>query len=296
MGLLSARGSKAGEHFIYASHVAERVTSEHEKRAAGERKRPAVTRPLRGPDMAVTWPLPFPLSSQVSARTCCRRRSSSSGSASRSARRAFTTTMTRSRRAVHGRYRRHTGPVPSPLPLPSPQESDEEEVMDDSPEVMAAVESEMMQVLNRSTVTWPSHGRYIPLQVLGRSTGAVTYRYIPLHTVAYRYLPLPTVTGPRSLDGRGQQRGLGGGGGLGDHDGVTDALVPQQGEGDGGGAARAALGHQDGRRRRGPRSGRTRRVDDARVVCPGAPHLPLHTVTYRYIPLHTVTYRYIPCS
>ena len=37
-GLLSARGTKAGEHFNYASHVAERVASEQEKRAAGERK------------------------------------------------------------------------------------------------------------------------------------------------------------------------------------------------------------------------------------------------------------------
>ena len=38
MGLLSARGTKAGDHFNYASHVAERVASEQEKRAAGERR------------------------------------------------------------------------------------------------------------------------------------------------------------------------------------------------------------------------------------------------------------------
>merc|ERR1719409_1311693 len=37
-GLLSARGTKAGEHFNYASHVAERVATEQEKRAAGERR------------------------------------------------------------------------------------------------------------------------------------------------------------------------------------------------------------------------------------------------------------------
>ena len=37
-GLLSARGTKAGEHFNYASHVAERVATEQEKCAAGERR------------------------------------------------------------------------------------------------------------------------------------------------------------------------------------------------------------------------------------------------------------------
>ena len=37
-GLLSARGGKAGDHFIRAAEVAMSATSEKEKRATGERK------------------------------------------------------------------------------------------------------------------------------------------------------------------------------------------------------------------------------------------------------------------
>ena len=100
-GLLSARGGKAGDHFIRAAEVAMSATSEKEKRATGERKdllqkknpdpspEPFVTLALALPltlaltlTLALALPLTLPL---PLARTCCRRRSSSSASGSRSA-------------------------------------------------------------------------------------------------------------------------------------------------------------------------------------------------------------------
>ncbi|KAL1529784.1 hypothetical protein AB1Y20_000718 [Prymnesium parvum] len=94
-GLLSARGTKAGDHFNYASHVAERVTSEQEKRAAGERRE----------------------------------------------------LLQKKKQLFRERLKkRGTGGA-----LEEEENSDMDEPPEDTPEALAAVESEMMQVLGRST-------------------------------------------------------------------------------------------------------------------------------------------------
>ena len=98
LGLLSARGSKAGDHFDYASHVAERVASEQEKRAAGDRKE----------------------------------------------------LLAKKKQLFRERLKKR----PSQLGMTVDEEDEDdegEELAEDSPEVMAAVESEMMQVLARSS-------------------------------------------------------------------------------------------------------------------------------------------------